>query len=162
MKRGILVAVILIVLPMAAFADLGIGGAAFYSSPVLLGQSSSEEDLNVDQFTFGGDLRLKLSILQLEALVLYAASGDVQSLNTYLDAGVALDILFLRLSAGAGPNLIFNIGESSPVQSGLNAKLSADIKLGRLSVGLSYIMDFTDFNLDTSAGLLGAQVLFWL
>ena len=74
---------------MAAFAELGLGGAAFFNSPYLLGQSVDEEDLNVNQFTFGGDARLKFSILQGEALVLYAA-GDVQSLNIYLDAGVVL------------------------------------------------------------------------
>ena len=37
-------------------------------------------------------------------------------------------------------NFIYNFGESSPFQAGLNAKAGADIKLGPVSFGLSYIM----------------------
>jgi hypothetical protein len=161
MKRGILVAIVLAVLPMAAFAEVGIGGAAYFKSPYLLGQSVSKSDLNVNQFTFGGDARLRLSLLQGEALALYSA-GDIQSLNIYLDGGVALDVLMFRLSAGIGPNFIYNFGESSPLQAGWNAKVAADLKLGKLSVGLSYIMQMGDgFDVNTSSGLLGAQVLIW-
>ncbi len=161
--KALLAAVVLAVLPAAAFAEVGIGGAAFYKSPVLVGQDPSSLDLNVNQFTLGGDLRLKLSILQGEALLLYAA-GDVQSLNIYLDAGLALDVLFLRLSAGVGPNFVFVFGESNPLQNGLNAKLSADLKLGRISVGVSFIMDMSldgGIDVNTSSGLLGAQLLLW-
>ncbi len=164
MKKAILIGALLALLPAAAFAELGLGGAAMMKSPYLLGQSVSKDDLNVNQFTFGGDARLKLSLLQGEALVMYAA-GDVQSLNIYLDAGVALDLLLLRLSAGIGPNFVYNFGESSPLQSGLNAKVSADVKLGKLSVGLSYIMDLSlkgGIDVNTSSGLLGAQVLLWM
>ncbi len=164
MKLRVAAILLLAVLPTAAFAELGVGGAAFFNSPYLLGQSVSKDDLNVNQFTFGGDARLKLSLLQGEALVLYSA-GDVQSLNIYLDAGVSFDILMLRLSAGAGPNFVFNIGESSPLQTGLNAKVSADVKLGKLSIGLSYIMDLlidNGIDFETSSGLLGAQLLFWM
>ena len=120
--------------------------------------------MNVNQFSFGGDLRLKIAWFQAEALVLYSA-GDVQSLNTYLDAGVALDVAILRLSLGVGPNLYYNISQgSSPVQAGLNAKVGADIKLGPISVGASYIMALNlanGVNVQTSTGLLGVQVLFW-
>jgi hypothetical protein len=167
MKRALLAALVLVLLPaMAAFADFGIGGAAFFNSPYLLGQEVNKSDLNVDQVTFGGDMRLKLSILQGEALALYATGDGVQSLNIYLDAGLALDILLLRISAGVGPNFVFNIDEKDkPVQTGLNGKLSADVKLGPISVGLSYIMDLNidhGIDLQTSSGLLGAQVLLWL
>jgi hypothetical protein len=164
MKRAILVGLLVALLPAAAFAELGVGGAAMMKSPYLLGQSVSKDDLNVNQFTFGGDARLKVSLLQGEALVMYAA-GDVQSLNVYLDAGVAFDLLLLRLSAGVGPNFVYNFGESSPRQAGLNAKISADVKLGKLSVGLSYIMDLSlsgGIDVTTSSGLLGAQVLLWM
>jgi hypothetical protein len=166
MKRALLAALVFVLLPIAAFAELGIGAAAFYNSPVLLGQDVDEDQLNVDQFTFGADLRLKLSILQGEALALYATGDGVQSLNIYLDAGLVVDILMLRLSAGLGPNFIFNIDESDkPVQAGFNAKVSADVKLGPISAGLSYIMDLNldgGIDLETSSGLLGAQVLLWL
>jgi hypothetical protein len=164
MRKLVLVLCVLAILPVAVFAEWGIGGAAFYKSPVLLGQPIDISNVNVNQFSFGGDLRLKIAWFQAEALVLYSA-GDVQSLNTYLDAGVALDVAILRLSLGVGPNLYYNISQgSSPVQAGLNAKVGADIKLGPISFGASYIMALNlanGVNVQTSTGLLGVQVLFW-
>lgn len=164
MRKLLLILAVMVILPIAVFADLGVGGAAFYKSPVLIGQDKDTENMNVDQFTFGGDLRLKLGWFQGEILVLYAG-GDVNSLNTYLDAGVALDVSILRLSVGAGPNFIYNIGERSPAQVGLNAKLGADVVVGPVSFGLSYIMAMNIDNglyVNTGSGLLGAQVLFWM
>jgi len=164
MKKILLILAVLVILPVVAFAEFGIGGAAFYKSPVLLGQPIDVANMNVDQFSFGGDLRFKLGWFQAEALVLYAA-GDVDSLNAYLDAGVALDLAILRLSLGIGPNFTYNFGESSPFQAGLNAKISTDIKIGPISFGLSYIMVMNldnGFYVNTSSGMLGAQILFWM
>ena len=164
MKRLFLVLAVLVILPVAVFAEWGIGGAAFYKSPVLLGQPIDIGNLNVNQFNFGGDLRLKLSLFQAEALLLYAA-GDVNSLNAYLDLGLAVDVAILRLSLGVGPNFTYNFGESSPAQGGFNAKASVDVKFGQVSVGLSYIMAWNIHNalyINTSSGLLGVQVLFWM
>jgi hypothetical protein len=48
---------------------------------------------------------------------------------------------------------------------GFNIKANADVKLGRLTVGLSYITGLIiDGGLawDKSTGMLGASVLFWL
>jgi hypothetical protein len=162
--RKLILILVLVILPVAVFADWGIGGAAFYKSPVLLGQPIDTSNLNVDQFSFGGDLRFKLSFFQAEALLLYSA-GDTNSLNAYLDAGLALDVAILRLSLGAGPNFTYNFGESSPVQAGLNAKVGADVMLGPISLGLSYIMALNLNNglyINTGSGLLGVQVLFWM
>jgi hypothetical protein len=78
---------------------------------------------------------------------------------------VALDVAILRLSLGIGPNFVYNLGgSSSPWQAGLNAKVGADLKLGPVSLGLSYIMAMNldnGFYVRTASGLLGAQVLFW-
>ena len=95
MKRMLIVAALLALLPLAAFAELGVGGVAFYDSPVLLGQNEKPEELSVNKFTFGGDVRFKLSLLQAEGMVLYSA-GDVNSLDFFLDAGVALDLATRR------------------------------------------------------------------
>jgi len=163
MKRLVLLMIVLAILPIAVFADLGFGAAAFLKSPVLIGEPIDATNLNVEQFTFGGDGRLRLGAFQAEALLLLSA-GDVNSLNLYLDAGLALDIAILTLSVGAGPNLTTNFGESRALQAGFNAKAGADIRLGQISFGLSYIMLM---NLDngvavrTRSGLLGAQVIFW-
>jgi hypothetical protein len=156
---------ILAILPAAAFADFGIGAAAFGKSPVLVGQSNDTNNLNVSQFSFGGDMRLKLSLFQAEALVLYASGNGVNSFNTYLDAGVAVDLSILRLSLGAGPNFIYNSGANSGAQVGLNVKAGADVMLGQISFGLSYIMAMNIANgvqIATNSGLLGVSVMFWL
>jgi hypothetical protein len=167
MKKIVLILAVIAVLamvPVAVFADLGIGAAAFYKSPILLGQPVDIDNLNVNQFSFGGDLRFKLGWFQAEGLLLYAA-GDVNSINAYLDAGVALDLAILRLSLGAGPNFTYNFGTSPPVQAGLNAKVGADVMLGPISFGLSYIMALNIDNgidIKTSSGLLGVNVTFWM
>jgi len=167
MRKLVLVLAVLVVFQFAVSAQgvgVGIVGAAFFKSPYLLGQPIDVSAVNVNQFVFGGDLRLKVSIFQAEALVLLAM-GDLSSFNIYLDAGFALDIAILRLSIGAGPNFTFNVGDSAPLQAGLNAKLGADLKFGPISLGISYIMALSIDNgihPTTASGLLGAQILYWI
>ncbi len=173
MRKLVLILLVLAVLPAAIFAEeaaasglqWGIGGAAFYKSPYLMGQKIDTENLNVNQFSFGGDLRLKVGWFQAEALLLYSAGADVSAINTYLDAGVALDIAILRISLGVGPNFTYNFGSNSGAQVGVNAKIGADLMLGPISVGASYIMAMNLDNgvaVSTSCGLLGVEVLFWM
>jgi len=164
MRKFILILAILAIVPTMIFAEFGVGAAAFYKAPFLLGQPIDLANLNVDQFSFGADARFKLGWFQAEGLVLYA-TGDVNSLNAYLDLGIALDVAILRLSLGAGPNFTYNFGDSSPFQAGLNAKVGADIMLGPVSIGASYIMAMnllSGVHINTSSGLLGIQILFWL
>jgi hypothetical protein len=144
------------------FAELGVGGSVLYNSPGLFGQKVSELDLNVNKFSFGPDLRFKLWFLQLEALML-GSFGSSSSLDGFLDAGLVFDLLFLRLSAGAGINGTYNFVDSS-FDKGFNAKMNADLKFGKLSVGLTYLIDVdveNGIHWDLSSGLLGATVLFW-
>jgi hypothetical protein len=163
-KKLILILACLVILPVATFAETAIGGAVFYKSPVLLGQPVDTTNLNVSQFAFGADGRIKLGWLQGEGLLLYSA-GDVSSLILYLDAGIALDVSVLRLSLGVGPNLSNTFGQSPAVQAGLNAKVGADVMIGPISIGLSYIMAMSLDNglaVRTSSGLIGLQVLYWM
>jgi hypothetical protein len=164
MRKMVLILAVIAMVPIAAFAEWGVGGAAFYKSPVLIGQPIDVGNVNVDQFSFGGDLRFKLGWFQAEGLLLYSA-GELQSLNMYLDAGVALDVAIFRLSLGVGPNFAINFEQITPIQAGLNAKIGADVKLGPVSFGLSYIMALNlsnGVNVQTASGLLGVQVLFWM
>ena len=52
MRRIVLVLVILAMVPIAVFAEWGVGGAAFYKSPVLLGQSVDTSGVNVRPVQF--------------------------------------------------------------------------------------------------------------
>jgi hypothetical protein len=171
MRKMILVLIVLAILPLAIFADssplfsFGVGPAVFYKSPVLFGQPVDTDNLNVNQVDFGGDLRFKASMFQAEALILYAGGSGVNSFNTYLDAGFAVDLSIIRLDLGIGPNYIYNSSNNSGGQIGLNAKLGADVLLGPISVGASYIMEFNGANgvqVNTGSGLLGLDVLFWV
>ncbi len=163
MKRILLVALV-VLLPVAAFAkpELGVGGSVLYNSPLLSGGKVDAIDFNVNKFSFGPDLRFKLWFLQLEALVL-GSFGSSSSLDGYLDAGLVFDILFLRLSAGAGINGTYNFQNGS-FEKGFNAKANADLKFGKFSVGLTYILDVNlenGIHWNLSSGLLGANVMYW-
>ncbi len=165
MKKTLILALVLAFIPLLSFAELGLGASAFFNSPVLIGQKPDASQLREGGFTFGADVRLKfLKFLQLEALGLVSV-GDVTSIDMYADAGLALDLAFLRLSAGVGPTVFFLLSDvTDPTLLGFNAKANADIKLGRLSLGLSYIMGLIVENglaLDKSTGMLGANILFW-
>jgi hypothetical protein len=164
MKKTIILVLVLGLLPLALFADFGIGGAAFYNSPVLIGQDvpTSTEGIGLEDFTFGGNARFKLSLFQLDALALLTL-GDAAHVQGFADAEVCVDLLILRLSAGAGPKIDYYF-DSGDFETGFNAKANADVKLGKISVGLSYIVDMTIDNgisLDKSTGMLGATVMFW-
>jgi len=162
-KKVFLILSVLLILPAMAFAQLSVGAAAFLKSPVLLGQSINIDKVNVNQFSFGGDVRYRIGWFQAEGLLLYSA-GDINSLDLFLDAGVALDISIVTLSIGAGANFTNNLQGLPIQQAGLNSKIGADVRLGPVSVGASYIMalDITSngFSIETSSGLLGVHVLF--
>jgi hypothetical protein len=165
MKKTLLLVLVLAFIPLLSFAELGLGASAFFNSPVLIGQDVDKSELRENGFTFGADARWKfLKFLQLEALGLVTL-GDNKSIDLYADAGLALDLAILRLSAGVGPTVFFLLDDvTDPTLLGFNAKANADIKLGRLSVGLSYIMGLMvddGIALDKSTGMLGANVLFW-
>jgi len=164
MRKAVMILAVLAFVPVAAFAEWGVGAVAFIKPPVSIGQPTDIDKLNFQQISFGGDLRLKLGWFQAEALVLYWG-GDVDSIRAYLDVGLALDAWALRLSLGAGPNFTYNLGAGPLTQTGLNAKIGADIKLGAISFGASYIMALSvadGFDVQTGAGLFGVEVIFWM
>ena len=164
MKRILIFVLLLSFIPLSLFAELGVGGVAFLNSPVLIGQPLPKDGVGIEDFTFGGNLRWKLGLLQADALAL-VTMGDTTVIDIYADAELAFDVLMFRLSAGAGPTLHYEVGGPKPLFMGFNAKANADVKLGRLSIGLSYIMNLivdNGISLDKSTGMLGATFLFWL
>jgi len=167
MKKTLILVLVLAFIPLLSFAELGLGASAFFNSPVLIGQKPDASQLREGGFTFGADARFKfLKFLQLEALGLVTVGDSVTSIDLYADAGLAFDLAFLRLSLGAGPTVFFLLSDvTDPTLLGFNAKANADIKLGRISLGLSYIMGLIvdgGVQLDKSTGMLGANLLFWL
>ena len=164
MKKLILILAALIMIPVVAFAQVAVGGIVFVKSPVLFGDTVSTVNANINQVCFGGDIRFKANWLQLESVIVGAA-GPVNGVDIFADAGVTFDLAMIRLSAGIGPNLSWNIQTQPIVQTGMNAKIGADVMLGDLSVGASYIMalKYNDHvDIYNRSGLLGFQVMVWL
>lgn len=165
MKRTNGLIAILVLLPAMVFAQLSIGPAINLKSPVLVGQEVNIDEVNVDQFSFGANARYRRGWFQAETLMLFSA-GKVDSLDLFLDLGVALDINILTFSLGMGPNFTNNFNEARALQAGMNAKLGADFRLNRITIGTSYIMalDISENRImvEKSSGLLGFHVLFEL
>jgi hypothetical protein len=166
MTKRLLIVLVLCLTPLLAFAELGLGGAVFFNSPMLIGGEPEPSGLRSGGVSFGGDLRFKLRLLQLEALGLITLEEGATAMDLYTDIGLALDLLCLRVSLGAGPNFTYVFGSGADLALfGLNLKANADVKLGRLTLGLSYITGLiVDDGVawDRSTGLLGASVLFRL
>jgi hypothetical protein len=165
MKKVLILVLVLAFVPLLSFAEFGIGGSAYFNSPVLIGQAVDTHELWDGGFTFGADFRWKLlKILQLDATALVTLD-QTNSVGLFPNAGLVFDLAILRLSAGVGPTLVFLLDDvTDPAMLGFNAKANADVKLGPLSVGLSYIMAVnfdSGVALDRSTGMLGANVLFW-
>jgi hypothetical protein len=138
MKRLVLVLVI-VMLPALAFADFQIGAVGVYNNDITQISSAA---VSSSDFLFGLEARAKLWIFQVGADALYVP-GD-QSLVALTDAGLAFDILFLRLGAGIGPDFAFlTNGEGGTELYSWNMKLAADINLGNLAVGVEafYVYD---------------------
>ena len=160
---------ILLILPVALFAQLQVGGTALYNYPLV---EDSSSDISASDFTFGADARLKILLFQASGLALFTPGTDLSpaNLDLFLDGGITFDVLMFRLGLGAGPNFRVPLGEGSTSGFGLNVKATADLMLGDLSLGLTYLNKFElDFEqagelLDQnySQGLFGISLLFSL
>jgi hypothetical protein len=132
-KKTLLVLLLASIIPAAVFADFQLGGIAMYK-----GDPSTATGVSASDFTFGGEGRLKLGIFQGGVSALYVPSPSYSSFAVLTDLGASLDVLFLRFGAGLGPNFSFNFGNGapSPASVGMNVKVSADVNLGNLALGL--------------------------
>lgn len=162
MKKVLPLVALALLLPVGGFAETGFGVAGFLQSPALIGQEADTSSVALDDFAFGVNARFKLSFLQIEGLAL-ATVGSAAAIDAHLAGGLAVDLLLLRLSAGLGPSLHYSFDQDL-WSSGLNLKANADLKLGRVSVGASYMvaLDATGgISLRRGSGLLGFSLLLW-
>jgi hypothetical protein len=163
-RIGLLAMALIPAMAFAQTAQVALGPAVFFKSPILLGQEIDVDALNTNQISLGADLLFRVAWFKAEALALVSL-GEVHSVNMFLDAGVSVDVDLVTFSFGIGPNFTGNFNGSRPVQAGLNARFGLDLLMGMNSLGISYI---TAFNIEdqivigTRTGLLGAHLLFWL
>ena len=139
--KKLLVLLLVVVLPVFAFADFQVGAVGMYKGTIA---QLKAKDVGFEDFTFGAEARFKLSLFQAGVSALYypenVAMLKPPAIVALTDVGLSLDVLFLRFGLGLGPNLVIALkneaGFQKPDPVGLNLKLSADAKIGNLSVGL--------------------------
>jgi hypothetical protein len=114
-----------------AFAETGIGLSAGYPVYVLVDYGFEPEAL------FAGVVaRWKPSLFLLDAGFAFLLGGGLT--YGFLNAGLCIDLLFLRFALSAGLDFV-HYGEPgwSYLDPGLNVRTSLDFKLGPVSLGVS-------------------------
>jgi len=184
--KKILIAAVVGLVPLAAFAEVELGPTAMLNFPMTTGDLANlrAADLGAEDFTFGADFRVNLDPLQLSAYALFTPgftsvyNGADTSfpgwVKLYPDIGLSFKVLFLRFSVGVGPSFGFAVGGDTNyaelvndyVSYGLNTKAMVDVYLGSVALSLIYLADFDLSNPTASYknidGYLGLSLLFVL
>ncbi len=168
--KKIIIILVLLLLPMSMFAQFYIGASAMLKGDPLNPPTIVWYDTNslLDNFAFGVDARVNLSIFEIQALALYNLN---QSFNAYLDVGIVLNIAIVSIGAGVGPNFVVVFNTAAPAVDtfgfGFNGKVHADINLGsfKISVYYMFLMDnlsVADLTSNMYAGNAGLSLMFKL
>jgi hypothetical protein len=150
--------------PAPAYADFQLGGIGLYNGDITTIGSSA---ISSSDFTFGLESRFTfLSVLQFGVTGLYYLPSAEQPsyIQALTDLGLSVKILFLRLGAGVGPDFFIPMsGLSVEATSLANLKLSADIEIGPVSLGVTAfypVQSLGDFqNIPHMSPWLGAALL---
>ena len=100
-------------------------------------------------------------IFQASVLALFtpgftdAMGGEAPpNVDLIVDGGISLDVLMFRLGLGLGPSLRVSLEQDAvATRLGVNVKATADVMLGGLGVGLTYLNQF-EFDLEDASQLL--------
>ena len=118
----------------------------------------------LDNYTFGTDLRLKLFMAELGLGATFGqyvdGSDTYTEISTLTTAGLAFDLLFMRLGIGMGPRFRVFVGDGGAyvlddadtiqpwdnfgdafLKSPVAVKANVDFRLGKISLGVSYTVD---------------------
>jgi len=199
-KTLMVLLVVLFLVPAGLFAgifDLSIGAIAQYNGIIGSENATWEEGMSeIDNYEFGPDIRMRILFAEVDIAALYSSTNTGHRLSGIATGGVSLDLLgLLRLGVGMGPRLSVTFdddwsnaqayGPNNVAISGgsdfgtafMNAPMSyritADLKLGKILLGLNYTIDSDGFTFEQSnfdqlmpnfdnGGNLGASVLFTL
>jgi hypothetical protein len=169
MKKTLIV-VLLSLMAAYTFAEFQIGPYVSYKYPINKGDIPTLSTIGLEDFWFGADARLKLSIFQGTAQALYipgAADTLPSSFAVNLTAGLAFDLFMLRVGIGVGPALLINFGMENvdTADLGFVGRLNCDLMLGKLALSLIFntqlnvtgegeIFDYNNFAFTTGLSLL--------
>lgn len=142
MKKSV-IAAFLVFTASTIYADFQVGiinaygNCTFYDAA---GQSSSQ----VQILMWGLESRARIGIAQFSATAVYVPplSNLAGELIARTDLGVSADVGAFRFGVGAGPDFRFDVGSGTPSLMALwNAKLSADLTIDRMSIGIISFFD---------------------
>lgn len=198
MKKKIVIVLIAFVMLVPSFAfaqlfDISLGANAQFGQSVLSDEGSWTGDWseigNIDNWSFGGDMRLKVLIFEVDALGSYSKVGGSDMISGLLTGGLSFDLLnVIRLGVGMGPNVTWNISDGKFViggteevgdiegfgdafmQSPMTYRATADFLLGSIMLGVNYQIP-TEFTFndpqvealipsDWSRGRMGVSLLY--
>lgn len=171
MKR--LLAVLFITLSIAGVAsafDFYLGANAHFASAIQPAEvrEARPSGLAPSDFAFGGETRLYLNAITGSASAIFLPGSSFQAprFRVMTDVGLSLQLAILRAGIGIGPDFGIAFGESTETaRLGGNLRLTGDIVLGDLSLGLSWY-SLISFNRESIAeafrnpyGFLGISLL---
>ena len=145
--KKLLLVLVIAIIPAMAFAQFQIGGTALYTGDIT---AISSGPVSAGDFNFGGEARLKLWIFQVGATGYYVPDGSNSYFFGTADAGLSLNILFLRVGAGVGVNAIYDsyglAYGPDMLDKPYNMKATVDLNLGPIAIGVEGIYFLTDFS----------------
>lgn len=176
MKKSILaLLIVLLLVPTGLFAgifNLSLGATAQYKNPIDVTdfENPLEGMAELENWAFGGDIRMRLFFAELDIAALYTKLDDGHLISGLVTAGVSLDLLgFLRVGLGMGPRLgvaFYDDGEpevwgptgaiidsdtdfgAAFMNAPMTYRLTTDFKLGKILVGLNYTVDSNGFTFE--------------
>ena len=177
-KVWILLIVLAVLVPAAVSASpfgLSLGVTGLYSDT--FGQISKAMEAgdydgfsNIDNYRFGADLRIKLLLAEIDAVAMFGSEDGATNISMLTTAGLSFDLFgLLRIGAGVGPRFTVNIESDGSMwvkdsngnqvdlenageaflKSPLAYRLTADLKLGKILLGLNYTLD-TNYTFEES------------
>lgn len=199
MKKMILaLAIVVFLVPAmlsAGLVNLSVGATAQYGQPfdVLEDDIEWTEDMgNIENYTFGAEMRARVLFAEVNTMALYGSDAEDLTFSGVVTGGLSLDLLGLvRVGLGLGPRVtaVFPEGgdpefyaegvllgedfEEALMNTPLTWRATADVKLGKILVGLNYTINSNGFTLESSDytkllpassawenGRIGASVLY--
>ncbi|MGI6432688.1 MAG: hypothetical protein ACOXZ4_02330 [Sphaerochaetaceae bacterium] len=175
MRKTILVVLMILALvPAGLFAgilSLSLGATAQYNGAVSVADELEWQDgfEDIENWAFGPDIRLRLLFAEVGLAGLYSSIDDGHQLSGILTGGVSFDLLgLLRIGLGMGPRMSvqFDSDFANPtvmiagtpetdvdfstafMNAPMTYRATADLKLGKLLFGLSYIIDSAGFTFE--------------
>ncbi len=190
MKKRVCIVLIVIVLLVPSFAfaqlfDVSLGATAQVTVPNYDNFDFGDVFGKINNYDFGAELRLKLTVLEIDAVATYSpkdlGGGHTAHFVTFMPtAGLSFDIAnIVRLGVGMGPKMVWMFSDILPdsnqsfgdkfMTAPFQYRATVDFMAGPVLIGVNYAVP-TTFNIKTHQaeglkpefriGTIGVSVLY--